>query len=127
MFTPVKYAEAISAFNVNGVTTSPDFNTLLLTTPLERYIASAKSLSNSILKAFACCISLESLGVKPICRKKECSFIILPKKRCSSNDCRINSRLDSIVNSPLKIFPCYHNINCIHKRLLLSYNYTCKV
>jgi len=37
--TPVKYAEACSAANANEVTTSPDCNTSLLTTPSERDIA----------------------------------------------------------------------------------------
>ncbi|MFT5871973.1 MAG: hypothetical protein ACI8WT_000899 [Clostridium sp.] len=56
IFTPVKYAVDISAFSVKGVITSPDCNTLGLTTRLESDIISAKSRSNSIRKLSACWI-----------------------------------------------------------------------
>ena len=83
---PVKCSVCCSASAVKSVTTSPEHSTLLPTTPSDSVTARHRSFSNSLIKNYALSEKRGFAGVKPALRKNECSFIIRPKNRCSSND-----------------------------------------
>jgi hypothetical protein len=53
--------------------------------------------SKAFLKPSACRAKSASLGVKPNWRKNECSFMILAKNRCVSNERRTKSIFDESI------------------------------